>query len=54
MRLLGSIVLILLGAVDRLGHQLTRACPASLGMSNAVAAQLIGNDLPGLAAMGSQ
>jgi len=46
MGLLSPVILILLGTVDRLGYQL------SLG--NSIAAQLIRNDLSGLAAMTAQ
>jgi hypothetical protein len=46
MGLLCPIILILFGAVDRFWNQFP--------LSNAIAAQFIGNDLPGLAAMASQ
>jgi hypothetical protein len=46
MRLLCSIILILLSAVDRFWDQ--------FALSNAIAAQFVGNDLPRLAAMASQ
>ena len=42
-RLLGPIILILLRTVDRLWYKLP--------MSNAITAQFIGNDLPGLASV---
>ena len=46
MGLLGPVILILLGTVDRFRNQFPE--------SNAVAAQLIGHDLPGFAAMTPQ
>ena len=46
MRLLSAIILILPSAVDRLWDQ--------FALSNAIAAQFVGNDLSRLAAMASQ
>jgi len=46
MRLLGTIILILFGTVDRLRDQFP--------VSNTIAAQLICNDLPGVAAVTAQ
>ena len=46
MRLLGPIILILLSTVDCLRNQFS--------VSNTIAAQLIGYDLPGLVAMTAQ
>ena len=43
MRVLSPIILILLGTVERLRDELT--------VSNTIASQFIGHDLPGLAAM---
>ena len=46
MGLLCSIILVLLSAVDRVGHQ--------FAMCDSITTQFVGNDLPGLAAMASQ
>ena len=46
MRLFGSIILVLLSAVDRIGNQLT--------MCDSITTQFVGNDLPRLAAMAAQ
>ena len=46
MGLFGSIILVLLSAVDRIGNQLT--------MCDSITTQFVGNDLPRLAAMASQ
>ena len=43
MRLLGPVILILLGAVDRLGYQLT--------MRYSITTQLVSDDLSGFATM---
>jgi hypothetical protein len=45
MGLLCPIILILFGAVDRIGNQLT--------MCDSITTQFVGNDLPGFAAMGT-